>query len=413
MARNGATVCVLVLCTLGSVRSARGGPHGNRQSRASADAAQPIRSADARLANQIFDAVNPFPVEHIRSSTPIAWKLSCALGRAASLHPSCVYVHMLLLIALTLNAVVIKYSGLLGRFCNLLLLQHGPPGDGKSVALWLSQQILAYYDKKRDAFAAKLHREEYRLYAEAKREAETRGEAPPEAPSKHEPKDSLYVRGTFVGLGQHMKHQDGVAFLALHEGRTWLPETFQGGPGGGVEDLNQLHDHDVYKNSPANTSGKFVVRNPHLVGAVLLHLDELVSQAEKDDSVAGMERFLIARFPMVANKLLPTGAAEEVGASILEGDYFNDLTYDAVVKCMAHVLLVTQKLFPKDAKRADSDARPGSFSEVTGLHAMSWDSCRYIHMHAIHMNSNSMNALLTCSTCARVFARACSASTRR
>ena len=36
------------------------------------------------------------------------------------------------------------------------------------------------------------------------------------------------------------------------------------GPSGGVEDMNQIYDHDLYKNSPANPTTKFYVRLPHV-----------------------------------------------------------------------------------------------------------------------------------------------------
>ncbi len=86
----------------------------------------------------------------MQRATPLAWQAVCALGRGTSLHPSCVFVHMLILVATTLGAVQVKFGGILGRFCNLLLLQHGAPGEGKSVALWLSLQALYCYDKARD-----------------------------------------------------------------------------------------------------------------------------------------------------------------------------------------------------------------------------------------------------------------------
>ena len=66
------------------------------------------------------------------------------------------FVHMLCLVALTLNAVQVKYSGLLGKFCNLMVLQHGPPGDGKSIALWLDLHILSFFDKLRLLVANRL-----------------------------------------------------------------------------------------------------------------------------------------------------------------------------------------------------------------------------------------------------------------
>jgi hypothetical protein len=48
-----------------------------------------------------------------------------------------------------------------------------------------------------------------------------------------------------------------------------------------------------------------------------MHLEEIVSQSEKEDFAAGMARFLIGHFPMVANKLLPEG--EDVDLKALVG----------------------------------------------------------------------------------------------
>ena len=107
-----------------------------------------------------------------------------------------------------------------------------------------------------------------------------------EEPAKEAPKDSTFNKGTFMGLRGFMQAQGDTAFLALHEGKTWLAQAFDNGPGGGTDDLNQIHDHDLYKNHPGNTQNRFRVRNPHLCGAV-----------QKPDSTAGMTRFLIGHFP--------------------------------------------------------------------------------------------------------------------
>lgn len=124
-----------------------------RKGRSKKDAAEDrdpgMCKADLLLAYQLMDTTNPFPSASVAARQPLAWKVCCALAQAASLHPGCMFVHMLCLVALTLNAVQVKYSGLLGKFCNLMVLQHGPPGDGKSIALWLDLHILSYFDKLR------------------------------------------------------------------------------------------------------------------------------------------------------------------------------------------------------------------------------------------------------------------------
>lgn len=119
------------------------------QKRAAQEDHAQMTKEDLLLAYQLMDSSNPFPSNCIGSKQPLAWKVCCALGQAASLHPGCMFVHMLALVALTLSAVQVKYSGLLGRFCNLLVLNHGPPGDGKSIQLWLDLHILSYFDKLR------------------------------------------------------------------------------------------------------------------------------------------------------------------------------------------------------------------------------------------------------------------------
>ena len=77
-----------------------------------------------------------------RQANPLTWKISGALAKATSLHQSCVYTHLLLLESTTLPFVQVKVGGILGRHCNIIMLQHGPPGEGKSVALWLDLQCL-------------------------------------------------------------------------------------------------------------------------------------------------------------------------------------------------------------------------------------------------------------------------------
>ena len=132
------------------------GRKGRGQKDAAEDGEPGMRKADLLLAYQLMDSTNPFPSASVARKQPLAWKVCCALAQAASLHPGCMFVHMLCLVALTLNAVQVKYSGLLGKFCNLMVLQHGPPGDGKSIALWLDLHILSFFDKLRLLVANRL-----------------------------------------------------------------------------------------------------------------------------------------------------------------------------------------------------------------------------------------------------------------
>ena len=52
----------------------------------------------------------------------------------------------------------------------------------------------------------------------------------------------------------------------------------------------------------------------------------------REDTVAGLARFLVGKFPVVVNKILPEASPADI-QKILEDDpdYFNDLTYDEVV----------------------------------------------------------------------------------
>ena len=103
-----------------------------------------------RLAYQLMDVLNPFPVDVVSASSPLAWRVAAAVGKATSLHVSCVYVHLVILISLVLSAVQVKYGGILGKFSNPLMIQHGAPGDGKSIQMWLHFQVLALFDKVRN-----------------------------------------------------------------------------------------------------------------------------------------------------------------------------------------------------------------------------------------------------------------------
>ena len=109
------------------------------------------------------------------------------------------------------------------------------------------------------------------------------------------------------------------------------------------------------KNNPATGQSRFHVRNPHVVGAVLLHLEELVDIAKKGDSVAGMPRFLIGHFLSVCSKVAPEGLSSQEMQNLLVEDphYFNDLSYDEVVTAATNVLLLADSVFPYHRRRDD------------------------------------------------------------
>ncbi|CAE7282086.1 unnamed protein product [Symbiodinium sp. CCMP2592] len=306
------------------------GPTNKGHTKKTADALI-MSHADAQCAYRLMEAMCPYPDETISRSAPHAWELCAALGRATSLSSACVFTHMLILISLTLNALQTRYGGILGKFPNLLMLQHGAPGEGKSIALWLVFQILYYFDDTRTKLKLKewnTSKEQHRLAVRAGEQEEK------DAPAKPEHADSVHNKGTFLGMGATLEKQDGRGYLGLHEGRSWLSDAADNKPGGGFEDLNQIMDHDLYKNNPASGT-KFYVKNPHLVGSILLHLPELVKQSTLPDSVAGLSRFLVAHFKAVTHKILPNKSADELRQMLTEDpDYFNDLAYDDVVKAI-------------------------------------------------------------------------------
>ena len=109
-----------------------------------------------------------------------------------------------------------------------------------------------------------------------------------------------------------------------------------------------------------------------MCAAVMMHLEEIVAQMDNEDTTAGMMRFLIGRFPMVVNNILPDCSPEEI-RDILEADphYFNDLTYDDVVEAGAHIMLVAKELFKKDEPRPGHNDK-SKYSHITGCHNLPW-----------------------------------------
>lgn len=117
---------------------------------------------DVRQATKLLEAMCPFPAESIAKNAPCSWSFAGALARATSLHQSCVFVHLLIMLSLVLNAVQVRFGGILGKFPNIVMLQHGEPGDGKSIALWLVLQVLYYFDTIKTKHDAAKHRMDLR-----------------------------------------------------------------------------------------------------------------------------------------------------------------------------------------------------------------------------------------------------------
>ena len=111
------------------------------------------------------------------------------------------------------------------------------------------------------------------------------------------------------GLWCLLEKQSGRAFLALHEGKSLLSEEFEHAKGGGLEDLVPILNQDIYKNNPATGQSRFHVRNPHVVGAVLMHLEEMLDIVCPGNSELAPPRthVILMTFPMMRlSRLRPT-----------------------------------------------------------------------------------------------------------
>ena len=67
----------------------------------------------------------------------------------------------------------------------------------------------------------------------------------PDEPIKPDASDSVHNKGTFIGMGAMLEKQTCRGYLGLHEGKSWLQDALNQGPGGGLEDLNQIMDHNL------------------------------------------------------------------------------------------------------------------------------------------------------------------------
>ena len=127
---------------------------------------------------------------------------------------------------------------------------------------------------------------------------------PPPEPQKPGRAGSVLNKGTLYGLGCHMMEQGS---RALHEGRDTLAELIAGGPGGGLCDLNQIMDNDLYENRPATGTSKFYVRNPHLAGAFLMHHEEVDEQAHVQHKEAATTTKTTANYKILGRKFIVVG----------------------------------------------------------------------------------------------------------
>lgn len=131
-----------------------------------------------------------------RKNAPCSWQFAGALARATSLHQSCIFVHLLIMLSLALNAVQVRFGGILRKFPNILMLQHGGPGDGKSIALRLVLQVLYYFDSIQTKRDVAKHRSDLRRYEEARKAFQA---AAMDDPDAEEPIRSIWSLGCATG----------------------------------------------------------------------------------------------------------------------------------------------------------------------------------------------------------------------
>ncbi|CAE7564516.1 unnamed protein product, partial [Symbiodinium pilosum] len=171
---------LLLVWTLGAAAAPQKRPH-----KPSPEVAA-MSAADAQCAYRLIETRCPYPDAAMSRAAPLCLGVVCGIGTG------------------DLFEFSTRYGGILGKFPNLLMLQHGAPGEGKSVALWLFQ-ILYFFDELRTK--AKL--EKYRIQKEEHRLAaqDSPHEDAKDGPSKPEHSDSVHNKGTFLGMGATLEKQ--------------------------------------------------------------------------------------------------------------------------------------------------------------------------------------------------------------
>ena len=92
------------------------------------------------------------------------------------------------------------------------MIQHGAPGDGKSISMWLHFQVLAYFDKTRNKVAWSLYKQKKdqpQHNAGGAHAADRSDEVVAQPPEL----DSVFSKGTFTGMGQFLKGQKWCGLL--------------------------------------------------------------------------------------------------------------------------------------------------------------------------------------------------------
>ena len=88
--------------------------------------------------------------------------------------------------------------------------------------------------------------------------------------------------------------------------------------------------------------------------------------------MAGLQRFLLAHFRPIVNKIMPEGSPEEVEQLVRDGgDFFNKVQFDEAVQSVVNPLLVLDHLYSVGVQRSD-EVTSGLFSKLSGLHMMGW-----------------------------------------
>ena len=162
----------------------------------------PFTKKDAMLGYRLMEARSEFPANDMAKYVPLSWNLSTAIAGGLSLDAGCEYCHILTNASLRLSCVKVPYSGMLGVFPNIMVLQDGASGDGKSIGLWFDTQVNRYLRKK--VLARRMVA--WRKIKISHDEWKTKGEegCEPELPGKEPTMDELFDGGSTYGLGQQM-----------------------------------------------------------------------------------------------------------------------------------------------------------------------------------------------------------------
>ena len=282
-------------------------------------------------------------------------------------------MHLFVLASVRLDSVTVAYSGILHQFASQRVIATGASGDGKSIGVWFQTQCMHYFRKQllkqRDEQIAAAE-ESHRAWEESGKEG-----SEPVIPCDKSSLEELYDGGSILGLGMQMSENHGRALWLKHEAKDLLSKLLEGGPAGSLEDINGLSEHAFFKNAPLTASSRFRVENPHLCGFWLCHLEELEPLLNSaSDTTNAMQRFLIAHWPAVINKILPADGEAEVARLLAESeDWFNSVSFDDAILSVVNPLLVLDSLYVLGKPRADElDGLTGTFSKLSGLHSLGW-----------------------------------------